>query len=621
MLGKQWILHYTRVSTSGSVIDRGRNHQVKFEGLQKWGLHFIIRSLPVLLQLALLLFAVALIVYLRDIDVSAARVVLVGTGIGCAFYTCTAVVATIWSDCPFQAPLTVLVLPWLKASIVIVSGWLRHGLRRRANGVLLLVGQVTENSRFMNPIGRLCRMISGRIAPDRAIEDVYGERYSMELANPILWRQDPLFPPIPKAADTTVSAGFWLLEKSVDPSVVTAVAAAFPEFQWSSRHHSTTALVRLSDTYMQYIQTPTFDGSVRRKALQCAAAYYVLYHTWLIWSTSKCHKPGVERLPPRLPSDLLLHNKHGNKWDGDDVFEYLLRIEDRSEPVTSARFLSYIAPYWFCGNSDDNVKSRPTRLPILLDLITALDRYKALDKRTLADCFLCVGAAMDLPLHPEDLIRVDKRCVSPADTPGVVLIGHSYYVAPTFRKVVEHIHRIALAFSYRYDNVTEALEILLALTKHTTLPLIDSVWINELLRCAAEEDMADENFILFLRLSARRAQEVDAEEEDYVLVQSLKPDPQSLGTTVVSETPTRANTLFSKTMRNIQARVEIEGGWQDDAIYGGLVVITGIRLLESSLFDDDVIQTLHDAMYNDKPLRVRKAAYVTLLVTRGQWLK
>jgi hypothetical protein len=24
---------------------------------------------------------------------------------------------------------------------------------------------------------------------------------------------------------------------------------------------------------------------------------------------------------------------------------------------------------------------------------------------------LCVGAAMDFPLHPEDMIRVDKRCV------------------------------------------------------------------------------------------------------------------------------------------------------------------------------------------------------------------
>jgi hypothetical protein len=77
VLGKQWILYYTRVSTWGNIVDRGKERQAKLMGLQKWGLHLIMESLPVMLQFALLLFGIALAVYLWDLNVSAA-----GSGVG-----------------------------------------------------------------------------------------------------------------------------------------------------------------------------------------------------------------------------------------------------------------------------------------------------------------------------------------------------------------------------------------------------------------------------------------------------------------------------------------------------------------------------------------------------------
>jgi hypothetical protein len=115
------------------------------------------------------------------------------------------------------------------------------------------------------------------------------------------------------------------------------------------------------------------------------------------------------------------------------VFEHLLHIKDRSEPGTSARFLSYIAPYWFCGDSDATIRFRPSRLETLPKLIEVLKESQALNAATLTECVLCVGAAMDFPLHPEDLIRVDKRCVPPVHILTVVLIGDSDYFALTFR--------------------------------------------------------------------------------------------------------------------------------------------------------------------------------------------
>ena len=34
---------------------------------------------------------------------------------------------------------------------------------------------------------------------------------------------------------------------------------------------------------------------------------------------------------------------------GDDVFEYHVDDDYRSDPMKLAQFLSYIAPYWFCS--------------------------------------------------------------------------------------------------------------------------------------------------------------------------------------------------------------------------------------------------------------------------------
>ncbi|KAF9782718.1 hypothetical protein BJ322DRAFT_1072189 [Thelephora terrestris] len=215
---------------------------------------------------------------------------------------------------------------------------------------------------------------------------------------------------------------------------------------------------------------------------------------------------------------------------------------------------------------------------------------------------------MDFPLHPEDLIRVDK----------------SAYLAPTFKLVVEHIHNIVLASSRRHHHAVQALEILLTLVGHTSLPLVDASWINDLLKRLAEGEMTDRQFSLFLRLSARRTEEdatVDAELGDFVLIQGFGADPHSLGRTMTSQAPTSDDVLFGKIMKNIRTCVEGADGWRDEAIYGGLIAIRDIRRLDPSLFDDDTLQTFHDAMNHGNPFRVRQAAYDVMLVTQDQWLK
>ena len=223
-----------------------------------------------------------------------------------------------------------------------------------------------------------------------------------------IWRKNPLFTSLPPE-DNTSSAGAWLLENDTDFSAAAAFVAMFSELQWPFKRPCTIALIRLREAYEQCFQTSKFDDSTRLKALQSAAAYYVIYHTQLIREALRTPACG-EKLPTDLPLDLFIHERTG-EWGGEGVFEYLLHLEDRSEPVTSARFLSYIAPYWFCGDSDSGIQSRPRRLEKMYKLVDALEKSQAFTPATLANCVLCVGATMDFPLHAEDLVRVDKRYV------------------------------------------------------------------------------------------------------------------------------------------------------------------------------------------------------------------
>ena len=611
VLAKQWVLYYTRATTRGNIVDRGKTRQAKFVGLQKWGSSLVIDSLSVMLQFALLLFGVALTVYLWELDFPTAKAVLGITSIGFAFYTCITLLATVFRDCPFQTPLSLLLttaLLWMKIFPIFVRAWLR---RKAASLPLRIVLVFRIFSSEKNP-------------PDHAEKEAPHDEYPMTLSNPAFWRKEPLFTsPTPK--DIAASAGFWLLENSTDSSAVSAVAAVFSELQWPSIGCSTTtALVRLRDTYAECLRASVYDESVRIQALESAAAYYILYHSRLIWSASNWSEVDLRWLPP----DLLLHHAgHQWQWDGDDMFERLLHITDRSRSVASVRFLSHIAPYWFCGDSDGSIRFRWTRLPTLYKIIEVLEDNLAFNPVTLTNCLLCVGAAMDFPLHPEDLIRTDKRCVPLSCMLTTVLIENSDYVGTTFKLVVEHIHNMILARGPRCYHAETALEIIHTLVKKTILPLVDASWINGLLGSASRGNMDDDTFTWFLRLSARRNEEdfaVDVElpaGQGYTHIQTGEMDPQSPGAIASPEITTPEYSLFIKVLQNVQACSEKDGGWQDEIVCGGLIAMKDIPRLGTFFPGRDFLGTLFRAMEKTQPFRVRKTTYDIVLAAREEWLR
>jgi hypothetical protein len=184
----------------------------------------------------------------------------------------------------------------------------------------------------------------------------------------------------------------------------------------------------------------------------------------------------------------------------------------------------------------------------------------------------------------------------------VGLTGDSNHLASTFKLVVEHIHGIVLAEGHRRQFAKPALEILLVIAKKTSSPLVDAVWINSLLKRAAWRKMDDGAFTILLRFSALRKGDdaaIDPETPpalDYDHIQRDEADPQSPGGTVRPEGPTPEYTLLDLVLRTVKIRGEQEDGWQDDAVYGGLMTIRDTPGLQFCLPEPAFLETLSKVM-------------------------
>jgi hypothetical protein len=109
VLGMQWLMYYSTAGNKGTIEARGLECQKKLDGLHKWKFDMVMQTFPLLLQFALLIFAVALTVYLWRIKRAHAIIALCFTSIGFVSYTAFLISAAIASDSPFQTPLAALV--------------------------------------------------------------------------------------------------------------------------------------------------------------------------------------------------------------------------------------------------------------------------------------------------------------------------------------------------------------------------------------------------------------------------------------------------------------------------------------------------------------------------------
>jgi len=88
------------------MVERCGERQRKLEGLERWPFHTFVESLPVMLQLALLLLACGLCRQMASINTSVSGVLVALTALGILFYLGIVVAGTYSYECPFQTPVS-----------------------------------------------------------------------------------------------------------------------------------------------------------------------------------------------------------------------------------------------------------------------------------------------------------------------------------------------------------------------------------------------------------------------------------------------------------------------------------------------------------------------------------
>ena len=400
ILGKQWLNRYASVER-GSIVDRGRDRKRKMDGMVSWRFGLVMELLPLMLQAALLLLGYALSNYLFFINRAVAGVVIGFTTFGLLFYLLVVSAATLSYNCPFQTPLSLLLRfsirfkrrRYLKQS----KGWFRRIFSRMNNR------WKGPESGVPNGLGRFGT--SNGSNPGRHIE--------LHVAGQPL----PIFNLEPDWDGYTVDSNCvaWMFEMPMDMDITAAVARFIPEIVW---HADTRALPleRLYDIVLK-----CFDHSSGHPVLKPALkdhAYFSAKALALLGIQHRCIGDGSGT--PEFKSIVERHQTMGSgDYKGYSDLESALGLVDRIfgsfEPMNWKKFSftiphgAWVARILLYRAWDLFRKGKPVPDYIREFVRRSLRLGPAAPAPIKAECLFIVGLALEIGLHPQDLLIVDKR--------------------------------------------------------------------------------------------------------------------------------------------------------------------------------------------------------------------
>ncbi|KAF7376988.1 hypothetical protein MSAN_00116700 [Mycena sanguinolenta] len=265
VLGKQWLLHYGSTRERGTIEEKGLERQRKLDGLKRWNFDLVMQIFPLLLQLALLLFAVGLSFYLWPVNRPIASIIFSLTSTAFILHGVMVVSALAYPDSPFQTSLTTL----LRATTKFTIPWPLHNFFKPLRDAFVS---------FMNAFARVGPVYSSIRQRFPPLLPQFNEKASSIESSS---HQNRLFENIPPASEE-ISAVVWALETSTDPKVVEVAAALTPSLQWPVDLDLGPSLQRLADAFKQCFQSQdrkrriiVRDG-MRDRALNCLKAFGVL---------------------------------------------------------------------------------------------------------------------------------------------------------------------------------------------------------------------------------------------------------------------------------------------------------------------------------------------------------
>jgi len=225
MLGKQWVTRYLR-NHGGSAADKSRVRQQKLDGLQKWHFHLVIESLPVMLQLALLLLGCALSRYLWMISHTVAGVIVVVMLFGVTSYIFLTLAATLYHNCPYQTPPSILTRT--------ITRYLTHSDAKIAHLLQSCIVPLPSIKNLRGILGHLCSGVCSVFKGFCCIPAVVEEVEHTPLATVVLpptW----IFKDIPVDWDTCRADAqciSWVLHSSTDTDMIFSTVRFAADMVW-----------------------------------------------------------------------------------------------------------------------------------------------------------------------------------------------------------------------------------------------------------------------------------------------------------------------------------------------------------------------------------------------------
>ncbi|KAH8106844.1 hypothetical protein BXZ70DRAFT_253047 [Cristinia sonorae] len=235
VLAKQWLINYSGIAEKGTIERRSMDRQAKLDAIETWHLVTILEIVPILLQMSLLLFGVALSAYILNLQRGIGYVLIVINGIGALLYSWFTLVPLFYTHCPFKTSLT---------SMLLKTTALPRQLHRFLASKM---GQTTEDMESDAIIWPSSNPLREEVPPTNPTGIRRHLRLSLvHLQTPLrfirssihwfLWRVKRVLPsPRRHLQDEnflTASATAWLMETTTDPLILVDSMWSVPSIVW-----------------------------------------------------------------------------------------------------------------------------------------------------------------------------------------------------------------------------------------------------------------------------------------------------------------------------------------------------------------------------------------------------
>ncbi|KAJ6482021.1 hypothetical protein DFH09DRAFT_1463649 [Mycena vulgaris] len=382
VLGKQWIMHYEAAGSRGTIEQRGLERQRKLDGLHKWKFDTALQTFPLLLQLALLLFATALSVYLWTVHHAIAIIVQILTLFGFITYISLLMSTVISPDSPFQTPVAHFLLPLLSP--------LLHGLAKARKFINNVLASWTCSIKS----GPLLLCVAPRSSTSSSPElesDFYHGYHSV--------------------SSPEVPAVLWVLETSTDPIMIEAAAEMAVDLQYPLDLDLASPMARLVDFFDSCLESSMQAGELVAEcrhgmahlAISCGRAY-----CWLRVIAQA--SPVQQDIPWIRHFDNILQTKINDPVQLSHLRNVVRIIDERAtlvldwdDPVAIHLALQVIPSF----NLDATSTPLQNKLEIFLDQFHA-DRVATLDHSDFTNYVCCVNSFL-VPMSPRFMTQKNKR--------------------------------------------------------------------------------------------------------------------------------------------------------------------------------------------------------------------